>query len=128
MKKITKKTLIDACTTILEEYKNGIHIAYKDICPLCLIYNISKNNCTTCPMMIFNNNELLEIVGNACIQRLCRGDHSDSLDRNETNKVIEFYTQTIKWLKTLSIVQINDMNTFKHLIEIDKQTYNKFKN
>ena len=117
MKKVTKKQLIEACETILQEYKEDRHYSSLFQCSLCrLFYN--PGSCGDCPSSIFGR------LG--CEGRLCKTYYSNVVTDTQKFRLIEYWTLTIRWMKKQKADDLRKRETYEILKEFDQQAYDKF--
>jgi len=117
MKKVTKKQLIEACKTILQEYKENRHEGSVGSCSLCKLFH--ENNCEGCPSSIFPG-----FVG--CYARFCRANFSHCISKTEKLRLIKYWTLTIQWMKKQKADDLFKKKTYEILKQFDQQAYNKY--
>jgi|ERR1035437_1660775 hypothetical protein len=134
MQVIKKGKLLTAMKKILLEYKNGTHKANLDDCALCKLYYKYNNDekhqghgCHLCPMFTFFTKGDMPMPSRydyPCMKRNCEPIDCDGCETaTEIKRVIEFYKEVIKVIKTMSADQLNKVDAFKFLIKIDKKIY-----
>lgn len=101
-----KQAILDASVVILQEYKNRTHHSSLTSCELCKrFYNSLRNaRCGDCPMALF---EIDKRLRKGCAVRKCSmvNQHSNLVTTatpslKETKRVIEFYEEFIKLVKS----------------------------
>lgn len=104
-----KQAVLDASVIILQEYKTYKHRSLLSSCELCkrffnYLEEKEENECGDCPMALF---EAFKGVYHGCTLRKCRMvNQLDSffapvkVDLKKTKRVIEFYEEFIKLVKS----------------------------
>jgi hypothetical protein len=132
MATIKKLELLKAMKTILREYKKRIHHTRLDRCALCVFYHKDnyfdsheKHECILCPMFVF----LKDNDSYPCMERKCEPVNCwgyGSAEEDEIKKVIEFYTQAIAVVETMTYKELNEKKAFKFLVKIDRNIAKKY--
>jgi hypothetical protein len=131
MRTIKKRELLKAMKQILLEYKKTQHTTKLTECGLCKMFYEDINDlfpqCTSCPMNVFEGN----FSPFPCKKRKCEpidcNWESYYLGTKKLPAVIEFYEEVIEIVKTMTSRQMNKVDAFKFLIDIDNKVAKKYK-
>lgn len=121
-----KSEVVKAMQAILAEYEQNVHQCNMD-CPLCQLYYHKYPNCHRCPMNVFYSYD--DTMG--CIFRRCEPmspeDTKGIKGKNKLEAVKEFYKKAITKVRAKTVAQLNEVDAFNFLIDIDNKVAEKYK-
>lgn len=124
MKTIRKIELLPAMQKILADYKINRHRCTL-ACPLCRLYYNEWKDCKRCLMNVFNlkDNDL------SCLNRRCTPvdyEHKVYKRQIKLQAVQEFYEKAITKVETMTYAELNKVNAFLFLKDIDNEVADKY--
>jgi hypothetical protein len=129
MKTDNRTRMLRAMKGILKEYREERHAVSGFSCKLCKLYGNygQPDSCTGCPMKVFGNTSF-PCTNRKCQPVDCRKDNDTIYVKTvlKLERVVEFYTQAIAYVETLTDEQTQNIESFKPLIDIDKAVGNKY--
>ena len=132
---MTKKDqILKAMRIILMEYTERIHEANIDLCQLCVLFFTAEDKymkeknyhtCHKCPMFVFHKND----DEYSCMERKCKPINCREGQRptKGLEKATEFYERVIAVVENMTNDEVCKPRTWKFLVEIDNEVYEKYK-